>query len=88
MLKEDSIEELVEKSTRTLINKGRMNSQKLAETIQRFNEMGSARKNEDLGRNPNSLKALKCYVFMPFLFVQGYQKNNRRSEDQWRASSS
>lgn len=44
MLKEDSIEELVEKSTRTLINKGRMNSQKLAETIQRFNEMGSARK--------------------------------------------
>ena len=69
MLKEDSIEELVEKSTRTLINKGRMNSQKLAETIQRFNEMGSARKNEDLGRNPNSLKALK-----PFLFVQGYQK--------------
>lgn len=58
MLKEDSIEELVEKSTRTLINKGRMNSQKLAETLQRFNEMGSAGK-KDLGRNPKSLKALE-----------------------------
>lgn len=47
MLKEDSIGELVEKSTRTLINKGRMNSQKLAEKLQRFNEMGSAGKNEE-----------------------------------------
>ncbi|WP_417142195.1 hypothetical protein [Parasutterella excrementihominis] len=59
MLKEDSIGELVEKSTRTLINKGRMNSQKLAEKLQRFNEMGSAGKNEDLGRNPKSLEALE-----------------------------
>ena len=36
-----------------------MNSQKLAEKLQRFNEMGSAGKNEDLGRNPKSLEALE-----------------------------
>ncbi|WP_418583469.1 hypothetical protein [Parasutterella excrementihominis] len=51
-----------------------MNSQKLAETLQSFNEMGSAGKNEDLGRNPKSLKALEGHVFMPFIFCAGVSK--------------
>ena len=51
-----------------------MNSRKLAETLQSFNEMGSAGKNEDLGRNPKSLKALEGHVFMPFIFCAGVSK--------------
>lgn len=72
ILKADSIEELAKKIAETFVNKGRMNPQKLAETLKRFNEMSTAGKDEDFGRNPKSLKALEATVFYAIpLFAGG-----------------
>lgn len=72
ILKGDSIEELAKKIAETSVNKGRMNPQKLAETLKRFNEMSTAGKDEDFGRNPKSLKPLEGTVFYAIpLFAGG-----------------
>ncbi len=72
ILKADSIEELAKKIAETSVNKGRMNPQKLAETLKRFNEMSMAGKDEDFGRNPKSLKPLEGTVFYAIpLFAGG-----------------
>ena len=72
VLKADSIEELAKKIAETSVNKGRMNPQKLTETLKRFNEMSTAGKDEDFGRNPKSLKPLEGTVFYAIpLFAGG-----------------
>ena len=49
-----------------------MNPQKLAETLKRFNEMSTAGKDEDFGRNPKSLKPLEETAFYAIpLFAGG-----------------
>lgn len=72
ILKADSIEELAKKIAETSVNKGRMNPQKLADTLKRFNEMSTEGKDEDFERNPKSLKALEGTVFYAIpLFAGG-----------------
>lgn len=72
ILKADSIEELAKKIADSPENKGRMNAEKLAASLKRFNEMSAAGKDEDFGRNPKSLKPLEGTVFYAIpLFAGG-----------------
>lgn len=72
ILRADSIEDLAKKIADTEENGNRMIPEKLAATLKRFNEISSAGKDDDFGRNPKTLGALETgsYYGIP-LFAGG-----------------
>lgn len=72
ILTADSIEGLAKEIAKTKENAGRMDAEKLAATLKRFNEMAAAGKDDDFGRAQKSLKPLEGSVFYAIpLFAGG-----------------
>lgn len=72
ILSADSVEALAKKIAETSENGGRMDTEKLTNSLKRFNELSLAGKDDDFGRNPKSLRPLEegKYYALP-LFAGG-----------------
>lgn len=71
VLKADTIPELAEKIKRTADNQGRMISQNLVETVERFNNFCSKKEDEDFGRRAATLAPIEKGPFYAMPLVAG-----------------